>query len=96
MVQVITPRRNYSNRQLGSSLSYYAILPPDGQSGIAAEAHTCKSMIVCKFMANKNYHLFGVNGPTGKKWKIRLKNRLVGHTLKVLQYHVNLDLILFS
>lgn len=45
---------------------------------------------------NKNSPLFGVNSPMEKKCDIRLKNELVGLTLKALQCHVGLDPILFS
>ena len=67
------PRHEY-NRQSGSSLSHYAILPSDGQSGIAAAAHHRQKHDHVQVRGNKNSHLYGVSISTEKKQEIKRKN----------------------
>lgn len=59
---------------VGSSLSHYAILPPDGQSGIAAGAHHMAKHGHAQVRGNENSRLSGVNVPTEKMCKIRLES----------------------
>lgn len=74
MAQEITTKVSLQTQEVGLSLSHYAILPPDGQRGITAEAHHMQKHGHAQVHGHKNSPLFGVNVSMGKKWKIGLKN----------------------